>query len=272
MNMADAIANSQESEMSGSVALNRALSIVEYLAAAQEPRGLTEIASEVGGPKATVHRLLSTLCSRGYVQQNSKSAYSLSIRFFEIGSIWAQGLDLRALASPHLSRLRDLARETVVLAVYDQGSVVYIDKLTSPQAVIATSQLGRRSPASLVATGRVLLAYQPAAEIASCVSDPERLESQQELGADQLDSILKQVRREGYAITQETYRVGVSGLAAPVRDHTGVVVAAIGLTMPSERFVDRQVGILRQHTLDCALAITVELGGPRQFFTAQDVV
>lgn len=244
-----------ESEAGGNAALGRALSILEYLAEAQAPRGLTEIAEHVGGPKATVHRLMSTLTARGYIRQNTQSAYELGIRCFELGSKWEQGLDLRSVASPHLAKLNEETQETVVLAVYESGSVVYIDKLTSPQPVIATTLLGRRSPASLVAAGLALLAYQPVEEINSYLASYTGPE------ADELERTLRDVRQEGHAITRETYRAGVSGLACPVRDYTGMVVASVGLTVPTDRFSTSHQAELLDASRRCAHAITSELGG-----------
>jgi DNA-binding IclR family transcriptional regulator len=246
---------------SGSAALDRALSIMEYLAREEAPRALSEIISDVGGPKATTHRLLSTLCSRGYLRQNAESEYSLGIRCFEIGSMWAGSRELRSVAGPHLAALNDVTRETVVMGVYEQGSVVYVEKVSSPQPVVATTELGSRCPARLVATGRVLLAYQEPDEIGRqlAVAGEEGA-----TGGEELQHALVEVRRQGFAVTRDTYRTAVSGIGAPLRDHTGRVVAAVGLVVPSERFSADRVDLLRQQTLDCSLAITAELGGPRE--------
>lgn len=238
----------------GSAALGRALSILEYLADEQAPRGLTEIAEHVGGPKATIHRIMSTLTARGYLRQNSQSAYLLGIRCFELGSKWQQGLDLRSVAAPHLITLNQETEETAVLAVYESGSVVYIDKVMSPQPVIATTQLGHRSPADRVATGRALLAYAPTEELQSVLPD-----SSESASAD-LGEMLHDVRANGYAVTQGSYRPGVSGVGCPIRDYTGMVVAALGLTVPSDRFSQRKE-VLVATTLEHAKAISAELGG-----------
>jgi DNA-binding IclR family transcriptional regulator len=259
--------NTDGTGASGSAALDRALSIMEYLACEEVPRGLSEIVGDVGGPKATTHRLLSTLCSRGYLRQNGESEYSLGIRCFEIGSMWAGSRELRTIAGPHLAALNDVTRETVVLGVYEQGSVVYVEKVSSPQPVVATTELGSRCPARSVATGRVLLAYQEPDEIGRqlevAAGAPEADATATGDGED-LQHTLIEVRRQGFGVTRDSFRAGVSGIGAPLRDHTGRVVAAVGLVVPSERFSGDRVGLLRQQTLDCSLAITAELGGPRE--------
>ncbi len=147
-----------------SLQLERAFDIVEHLVQARQPRSLGEISSEVEAPKGTVHRLLTTLVARGYVIQDPRSSeYMAGLRCFELGSVWLQALDLRTIALPRLHSLNETTLETVHLAVYDQGDVVYIEKIESPQADVAKSFVGRRCAAFCVATGRVLLAHQPAA-------------------------------------------------------------------------------------------------------------
>ena len=244
--------------------LDRALDILELLTQAPGPQGLTDIAEQVHGPKATVHRLLATLQARGYATQDPRTGrYDAGIRCFELGSLWASRLDLRAVAAPHAARLNELSGETVHLAVYDHGDVVYIDKIESRQPVVARSQVGARCPAACVATGRALLAYQPREEIEEVLRgtlpapSPQSVTRPAELGA-----LLDQVRRDGYAVNHGGYREGVGGVAAPVRDYTGGVVASVGLCMPEQRFGPDRFGALRDWTVAAAAAISAALGGP----------
>ena len=147
----------QRSNSAGSAQLDRALDILEFLTQAGSPRTLAEVIDAVDAPKATVHRLLATLRERGYVTRDPlTSRYSAGVRCFELGSMWAQSLDLRAVAAPHLSALTEATGETVHLAVYDHTAGVYVDKLESRQPVVAKSSVGRRCPATCVATGRAL--------------------------------------------------------------------------------------------------------------------
>ena len=248
----------------GSAQLERALDILELLARSGGTQGLTEIADRVAGPKATVHRLLATLEDRGYVTRDARTArYAIGMRCFELGSLWAQNLDLRAVAAPHLAALNERTGETVHLAVYDDGDVVYVDKLDSRHPVVPTSQLGRRCPASCVATGRALLAYQPTAEIESVLAKPlPAYTGNSVVTADELVAVLDQVRRDGYGVNHNSYREGVGGLAAPIRDHTGAVLASVGVCLPEQRFGADRFPELRDATVAAAVAISAALGGP----------
>ncbi|GAB3617780.1 IclR family transcriptional regulator [Okibacterium endophyticum] len=222
----------------------------------------------MGQPKATVYRLLSTLKRRGYVAQDAATAYVLGIKCFELGSQWAQTFDLRSFARPYLERLNSDLGETVHLAVYDEGDVVYIDKLESTQQVIARSDIGNRAPATVVATGRALLAFQPLAEIKVQLSRPlPAYTPNTPTTSEELSAMLEKVRRDGFAVNEETYRKGVCGLAAPIRDSTGSVIASVGILVPAHRFAEEMFVHLRDRTIKAALDISAALGGPAQLIT-----
>ena len=260
----------QGSNSAGSAQLERSLDILEFLAQAGSPRTLAEVMAAVDGPKATVHRLLTTLRSRGYVMQDAQtSRYSAGVRCFELGSMWAQSLDMRATAGPHLAALNEETGETVHLAVYDHGDVVYVDKLESRHPVVAKSYVGRRCPASCVATGRALLAFQARVEIDSVLASPLPAYTKDSItDPRELDALLAGVRRDGYGVNHGSYRDGVGGVAAPVRDHTGRVIASVGVCLPEHRFGPDRFDDLRDRTVASAIAVSTALGGPTSLVTA----
>lgn len=248
---------------------DRTLNILEGLARSGSSLSFTELCSIDETPKATMNRLLGTLVDRGYVTRDSLSRYSAGVRCFELGSMWAQNLDVRSVASPHLARLNEASMETVHLGVYENGDVVYIDRLESPQQVIAKSYVGRRCPATCVATGRVLLAYSDHAEISRVLGEPlPRFTDRSITDPDELAELLAQIRVNGYGVNRCSYRDEVSGIAAPVRDHTGRVVASVGLCMPDHRFSTDRFDDLLERTLDAAVEISRALGGPVDLVTA----
>jgi DNA-binding IclR family transcriptional regulator len=257
--------------VAASAQLDRGLEIVEFLAGAGGAQGLTTIADHVGGPKATVHRLLATLQQRGYVTQTPhNSLYTAGIRCFELGSLWARNLDLRTTAERPLADLNEATGETVHLAVYDKGDVVYIEKLESRHPVVAVSHVGRRCPATCVATGRALLAFQSQEEIATVLAGPlPQYTGRSVTDPLALGELLGRVRAEGYAVNHGSYRDGVGGLAAPVRDHTGRVVASVGLCLPEQRFGDDRFELLHGATTEAAVRISVGLGGPDSLVTGR---
>lgn len=250
--------------------VERSLDVLEMLVRSGTPRSLTEIVEASSGPKATVHRLLKTLQARGYVSQDLRTArYSAGIRCFELGSLWVQNLDLRSTATPHLHLLNEQTDETVHLAVYEHGDIVYIDRIESSQPIIAKSYVGRRCPATCVATGRALLAFESRDEIRRVLGEPlPRYTANSITDPAELADLLDEVRSNGYAVNHSSYRDGVGGVAAPIRDYTGRVVASVGLCLPESRFGQDRFAFLRDHTVAAAVQISASLGGPGSLVTS----
>ena len=254
---------SDESQRDASAThVDRVLDILEVLARSTQSSSLGEVAAAVGAAKPTTHRLLATLVRRGYASHDPEAGeYRIGIRCFELGSLWAANLDLRQLAAPHLRRLNEATQETVHLAIYDHGDAVYIDKLESPLPVIASSFVGRRCPASCVATGRVLLAYQPERELGRVLEAPlPRFTDATITDPAALRDLLDEVRRTGIGVNHGSYRDGVGGLAVAVRDRTGMVVASVGVCLPEMRFGPDRFAALRNEVAAAGRAISSDLG------------
>lgn len=250
--------------------VTRTLDILETLARSGTAVTLTDLAAATSTPKATLHRVLRTLQTRGYVSQEGEAGrYAAGIRCFELGSMWAQNLDVRSIAAPYLAVLNAETKETVHLGVYEQGDVVYIDRLESPQQVIAKSYVGRRCPATSVSTGRVLLAYSANAEITRVLAEPLPVYTDRSItDPGELFDMLAKIRVDGFGVNHCSYRDEVCGIAAAVRDHTGRVVAAVGLCMPEHRFGPERMEFLRDATIQAAVEISSALGGPKTLVTA----
>lgn len=249
----------------------RTLDVLEALTRAGSAVSFTELCEATSTPKATMHRLLQTLQSRGYVSQDASGRYAAGIRCFELGSLWAQNLDLRQVAAPYLAELNQQTRETVHLGIYEHGDVIYIDRLESPQQVIAKSHVGRRCPATCVATGRVLLAYSDSGEIARVLDEPlPSFTKRSVTDPDELADMLGQIRATGYGINHGSYRDEVGGLAAPIRDHTGGVVASVGVCLPEHRFSADRTSLLQDATVTAAVNVSIALGGPSTLVTSAD--
>jgi DNA-binding IclR family transcriptional regulator len=238
----------------------KALTVLETLSRSREGRGVTELSQELGLTKANCHRLLRTLIGAGYaVQDDDTKRYRLSLRMWEIGVAALDRLDLTETVHPHLQVLADAADESVQLATMDGDSIVYVDKADSRHPLRATTQVGSRVPAYCVSTGKALLAftehsldrliYPLTAFTATTITTRARMERE-----------VTAIRRAGYAVNRGEWREGIWGIAAPVRDGTGVPVAAVGVWGPEVRFRGPAVARLAGHVLDAAQIISVRLG------------
>ena len=230
----------------------------------REPRlSLSDLAVRTGIPRATAFRLLSTLEQSGFVAK-VHGAYQLGIKCFVLGNIVAGGLDLRETAHPHVVALRDRTRETTQLAILDHWQVVYLERLLSPQPVgFMRARAGAILPAHCTGLGKAMLAYRPESEVEAWAGKQKlaALTPQTITSAKRLMKELRAVRERGYAIDVEEREQGVSCIAAPIRNHTNEVVAAISVAAPTARLPRELIGSeLAADVVAAARAISIDLG------------
>ena len=145
--------------LSGSVAVGDRVVVspsgLEARVRSGQPRRITELARQLGLTKPNVYRLLSTLTVLGYVKKDpDTSLYSPTLKLWEMGSLLVRDVDLVALAAPRIRRLCEETHESVQLAVFDAGFVVYVDKVDSSQPLKAMTTIGSRVPATVTSTGK----------------------------------------------------------------------------------------------------------------------
>lgn len=226
------------SERGGLRTLDRALDLLEMLCRSSGGLSLKELSRGSGLPKSTVHRLLGGLIDRRLVAQDSHNQhYVPGIKLFELSQQALQELRLRDQALPELRELRRETRETVHLAVLDDGDVIYIDKEESPHTIRMFSAIGKRGPAHCTGVGKVLLAALSEGELAGVIRDKglPRFTDNTITDPDELRTHLQRVRQLGYAIDDREHESDIRCIASPVFDHWGVAVASISLTVPAFR-------------------------------------
>ena len=196
--------------------------------------GAPEFARRLGLPRSTVFRLLSTLESMGFVER-SGNEYRLGVAVLRLGFEYISSLDLTELGQPVLQRLSDEIRYPCNLVVRDGRFIVYVAKVTPPTPFASSVRVGTRLPAHATVLGRILLEDLSLAELRALypedhleVFSPGTPKTVQELYH------MVQVDRErGYVLGEGFFESSISSVAAPVRDHTGHIVAALGATIPA---------------------------------------
>ena len=214
--------------------LLKGLTVLEYLAKSDAPRGISDLARALGLNKSNVHRTLQTLIAAGYVRAISSGTYECTLKLFELGSVVLARVDVRQAAEPFMQSLAEQTRETIHLSVLDEAEVIYLHKIESPHPVRAYSSIGGRAPAYCVASGKALLAYND--KVLQAL--PDRLPAFTTRTISSLDKLkreLERVRAQGFAINRGEWREGVCGLAAIVQDARGKGIASIGISGPSDR-------------------------------------
>jgi DNA-binding IclR family transcriptional regulator len=228
---------------SGVQSVDRALSILETLAEFGEELGVTELGRRLGVHKATASRLVSTLAEHGLVERSPNSdRYRLGLGLVRLATAATSGLELIREARPILVQLAEESRETANLAVLDGDSVVNIDQVTPPHQVVSVNWVGRRTPLHCTSSGKVLLAHLPEEDRARLLRGalqprtPNTVVDRELLEAQLLEADVK-----GFAWTIEELEVGLNAVAAPVRDASGTVVAAVSVSGPAYRLTPRRI-------------------------------
>ncbi len=241
--------------------LQRAISILHALRE-HGPLALSDLSRATGLPKATTHRLVSLLEAERFISRSSQNRYRLGAALLPLASAAVSHMELRGMAHPYLSRLRDVVEETVHLGVLSGTNVVYVDKIPAPHMIQMKSSVGSAVPAHVGALGKSLLAHLPPADLDDIVKridfspqGPKSITSPTEL-VRQLDL----VRASGFAVDDEETEVGVRCVGAVVRDHDGAAVAAVSISGPTSRIAQERLTDLVECLLEVTNAISVAMG------------
>lgn len=239
-----------------------ALRLLKAFSAEEPELGITELARRLELAKSTVHRLTSTLVAEGFLEKNLvNDRYRLGLSLFALGTLVRRRMDISTEALPFLHELRGHTQETVHLAVLERADIMYLFNLESQQAIGMRSYLGLRKPAFFTAEGRAILAFIQPALLTRVVQ--QGAQSSGSLTGSQLKSlhkVLEGVRQQGFAIDDEESDVGMRGLAAPIRDASGAVIAAVGLAGPVQRLNKKSLRGFVPLVVGAAQAISARLG------------
>ena len=245
--------------------LERSLRILERLAEAGPDLSVPELSRHLAMNKTTVFRLLQTLGRHGFVERVSERKYRLGIRAFEIGMAVMNSMDLRREALPILERLNKETRETIHLTIREGFSVIYIDKLSSPEYIVVQSRIGGRSPLHCTGVGKALLAHLDESEVKRYMRHeglkrftPNTITNPKELARE-----LERIRRQGYAIDNEEHYAGIACVAAPIFDHRGRVLASFSIAGPASRINASRLPELIRLTMEASRDISARFGYTR---------
>lgn len=244
--------------------LDRALDLLEALAAAESEVGVSDLAERVSLHVSTAHRLLAVLVSRGYARRTATGRYGLGPRLLRLATAAAspQQVDLRADARPALQELAAFSGETTNLAFPVDGDIIYVDQAPGRHMVRMFTQIGTRVPAYCTGAGKAMLAYRPEADIQSYLAtiqfEPHTartLTTPDALGAE-----LARIRARGYAFDEGELEDGVRCIAAPILDSAGQPRGAISVSGPSSRLDDERMRAIAPVLLHATAALSARLG------------
>jgi DNA-binding IclR family transcriptional regulator len=248
-------------------ALDRGLEILETLAQQSGEVSLAKLALHFPWNKSTTHRLLATLVRRGHVEKDPQtSKYRLGLAILTLSRGLNAQMEIIRLARPFIERLALDSRETSHLAVLERGEVVVLDQYESPEKIRVITSAGMRMPAHCTALGKALLAGLKGGEYDRWVEAMglPRLTAKTTTDPEVLREHLVEIAQQGYAYDDEEYDPGMCCMAGPVHNQEGVLVAAIGISCPSNRIAIDQIDRLSELVKSTAAGISSLLGHGRQ--------
>ncbi|MGA3173988.1 MAG: IclR family transcriptional regulator [Syntrophorhabdales bacterium] len=247
--------------------IERVSAIIDLIGESRDGTSIKDASSKLALPKGTVHRLLSSLAYCGYVRQDVATRnYFLGLKLLRLGGMASSQLDVRGIARPHLQALAEKNKETVHMVVWDEGEVVYIDKVESSQrlgGLRMTSKIGGRNPAHSSAVGKLFLSRLADDELGAFISLkglPERTARTIHDEAS-LRQELQAIRQQGYAVDDEENEKGIRCVGALVLDNAERPVAAVSVSGPTVRVTKEAIrDVLRKQIVEAALEISRKLG------------
>jgi IclR family transcriptional regulator, KDG regulon repressor len=219
------------------------LDVLEQFCGEADELGVTELSKRLKLHKNNVFRLLATLESRGYIEQNRATEnYRLGIRCLQLGQSYVQHMGLLRQARPIVADLVRHVRETTYVAVLRRSAIVPVEVVEAERAVRITSQLGEALPLHSTAAGKVYLAFETEDDQRALL--PEALQKFTERTVVDRQALAQQLRgiaQAGYAVDMGEHVEDVRSVAVPVRDYTRTVVGTLAVSGPAYRLTAERI-------------------------------
>ncbi|MFV2120420.1 IclR family transcriptional regulator, partial [Streptomyces sp. Act-28] len=247
-------------------AVTRALDILELFLDGDGTLSAPEITRRLRLPRTTVHELVTTLAARSYLVPlpEQPGRYRLGVRTYQLGSRYAEQLDLAAEGQRVAREVAETCDETVHVAVLEGLDVIYIAKVDSTHAVRMVSAAGRRLPAPCPSVGKMLLASLPREELDARIDGRELVAMTPDslTDPDELRAALAAAGERGVATEHRESNPDVGCVAAPVRDGAGRVVAALSISVPMIRWSEEREAELAELAAKGAVGLSARRGRP----------
>jgi len=243
--------------------IKKALDLLELLSDNKE-MGITEISKELHMGISTVYRILTTLKYHDYVIQNQqRSKYTLGINLFVLGGKVQSAANLVKLVTPFLQKLSQHTNESINFAILEGREAVCLSKIESSEALRTDIKIGARLTTHCTAVGKALLAFLPEGKFTMLYGkDNKKLHT---LTPNSISSVmelkkcLKKIKKDGYAIDKEEFKIGINCIGVPILNNKGKSVAGISVTGPSSRFNLSEIKKLKNTLINISKDISHQL-------------
>lgn len=215
--------------------VDRAMSVLAAFSSSKAELALSDIARRAGLPLTTAHRIVGDLARWGALERTGRGRYQVGLRLWEIGALAPRGHGLRDTAMPFLEDLHEATRQNVQFAVLDGMEVVYVERLSTRNAVEVTNRVGGRLPLHATGVGLVLLAYSDVEFQERVLAAPMRRFTEKTIDSPEwLRRVLAEVRGRRLAISEGQITLDAMSVAVPVLDGQDHVVAALSVVVPCD--------------------------------------
>lgn len=233
--MSNAVVNTRTYSSS----LTKGLRLLSLFTRERPEWGVSELSVKLGTAKSTVSRIARTLEAEGFLTRATGSErFRLGLKLWDLGSqVIAHRTDFPRLTHSHLVKIVDEINESAQAVILDGTEAVYVETVDALRSIRTYATIGHRFPLTCTGTGKALLAFQSDLFIASVLAAKLKAYTRRTVtDPKELMGELQRIRKRGYALNKGEWREDIGGIAAPVFDHSGTVVGAIGVTMPLDRF------------------------------------
>lgn len=240
-----------------------ALDVLEEFRGDVDELGVTELSKKLKLHKNNVFRVLATLQSRNYIEQNkANDNYRLGIKCLELGQTFIRQRGLLKQAKPVLQELTEETGETSYLSIIRGNDVVYLDAIEATTTVRVISRVGLHMPIHATAAGKALIAYESEEELRKRFDgNMSRYTPCTLVTSEDLIKELERVREKGWAVDHEEFEDGLRCIAAPIRDYTRKVIGAISVSGPANRLSDEKIeSHVGPEVVRCAKGLSARLG------------
>ena len=241
------------------------LKIIEIMAFAKRPLRLQEIAHAADMPQSTVSRFVSALVTAGYAMQSTETLkYQLTLKFCKIGDTLRTQFNIRDICKSYLYVLAQKSGESAFMHVEENMTVVCLDFADAPngQNRLAMEKIGHTDSMHSTAAGKVLLLEYSEEMLQKYLSTrglPRRTDNTI-TDRKQFLTMLEHVRADGFAVDDEENEVGIRGIAAPIMDYEGKVIAAVGISSRASRLNYYEINRAKECVIETAAEISRVLG------------
>lgn len=243
--------------------LDRAIQILDCFSLDEFELGVREISRMTGLSASVCGRLMSAMKEQGILNQNpANKLYSIGPKTLRWSEIYSANLDIRNVALPVINELLVDTKETISLYILDNDERLCVERMESAQNVRIVARIGRRLPLYAGSAGKVLLAFLPYHRQEEIIQKTKLVPFTETtiVDPDKLRDELRHIRKQGYAFSVGEWVADAAGIAAPIFDHKGDVIAAITVSGPANRFSPKVVEKHVVKILQAAERISRDLG------------